>query len=320
MKRIIKGLVAVVCLFSYVSPRGIGIILDGTSSAGKTSIARELQALCGDSCVYLSVDEEVENPLMRLIVKYLQQKTAERVTNENAREIANKLTLGGVVTQEEIESFSDKLEKSLGDRLTQKIKDLIREGKSVIFEVITLKEQQHVRRFEVLGGNDFLSVLVYCSFQELAKRVATRNLVGGLEQRSFSQAWGQFGKLYKAAEHRELPILDVLSRDTLERLVQLHAQSEFEKERNFVNFTSTLLEDLSLDNNITVQIVPRYKYDLVVDNSKQSSAACAQQIHAFMRQGHEYTALQENYREQRRIRPQRSAWQKFWDFVFCRVK
>jgi hypothetical protein len=140
-----------------------------------------------------------------------------------------------------------------------------------------------------------------------------------LERRSFSLVWGQFGELYEAAKRSDEPVLETLSRTTVERLAKLHARGEF-KEEEFNEFLSTLLKNLSLDNNITVQITSRYKYDLVVDSSKQSSAACAEQILEFMKQGREYTALQENYEVLTREPPQRTLWQRFWDWVFCRGK
>jgi len=206
----------------------------------------------------------------------------------------------------------------LYNKMIQKIKDLIREEKNVIFDVVSTEKQEILNWCKEFRKNKVLFVLAYCSFQELAKRVAARNMGESLERRTFSQVWEQFGELYKAAKQGELPILETLSKNTVVGSVKSRTKNEFEKKEEFDEFLSTLLKNLSLDNNITVQITSRYKNDLIVDNSKQSSsAACAKQILEFIKQGHKYTALQENYNK---LKPSKSAWQKFWDFVLCRWK
>ena len=70
---------------------------------------------------------------------------------------------------------------------------------------------------------------------------------------------------------------------------------EFEKEKEFDNFLYTLLEDLSLNNHETVQITPRYTYDLIINSATQNPAACAQQIHGFIQKKQKHTAFQKSY-------------------------
>ena len=77
----------------------------------------------------------------------------------------------------------------------------------------------------------------------------------------------------------------------------MHARSEFEKEKEFDKFLSTLLDNLSLNNHETVQITPRYTYDLIVNSATQNPAECAKQIHNFIQQGQKHTAFQKNYAE-----------------------
>jgi|SaaInlStandDraft_4_1057021.scaffolds.fasta_scaffold11061_1 chloramphenicol 3-O-phosphotransferase len=297
MKHVFKTFIFVLFLSSSLIAQGTVILLNGTSSAGKSSIAQELQKTLGDSFEFVGIDKDVNEPNLNSIIEYVQQKTKEQVTPKNIDVIAEKLIKDGVITQEEIEAFSNQTSTELFKQMIQKIKDFTKDGKNVIFDTLIGDEgeQEIVRAFEQFRGENVLFLLVYCPFQELAKRIAARNIVGGMEQRTFTQVWCQFGGLYKAAKLGDTPILETLSKKTVSDLVQLHARSEFEEEKEFNEFLLELLENLSLNNHETVQITQRYKYDLIVNNATQSPAECAQHIHNFIQQGHACIAFQEIY-------------------------
>ena len=297
MKHFIKPIIFILCVFSYIHPQGTVILLNGTSSAGKSSIAQELQKMWGDSCEFVGIDKDVHGPSLNSIISHVQQKTKEQVTKENIDNIAEKLIKDGATTQEDLDIFYAQTSNKLFNRMIQKIKDFTKNGKNVIFDTIVGddSEQEIVSLAETLRGENVLFSLVYCPFQELAKRIASRNSADKMEQRDFSMVWRQFGGLYKAAQPSDTQILETLSKNTVTDLVQLHARSEFEEEKEFNEFLSELLENLSLDKNDSVQITSRYTYDLIVNNATQSPDKCAQQINNFMREKNLYTAFQENY-------------------------
>jgi chloramphenicol 3-O-phosphotransferase len=302
MKHFIKPILFILCLFSYLRPQGTVILLNGTSSAGKSSIAQELQKTLDYSCEFVGIDKNVNEPALNTIIEYVQQKTKEPVTKENIDDIAEKLVKDGTTTQEDLDNFYGQASNKLFNGMIQKIKDFTQNGKNVIFDTIIGddSEQEIVRAFEQFRGENVLFLLVYCPFQELAKRIAARNSGDKLEQRDFSIVWRQFGGLYKAAQPSDAPILETLSKNTVTDLVQLHARSEFEEEKEFNEFLSELLENLSLNNHEIVRITSSYKYDLIVNNATQSPAECAQQIRDFMQQGNAYTAFQKNFNEFKR--------------------
>ena len=88
----------------------------------------------------------------------------------------------------------------------------------------------------------------------------------------------RFGDTYKARKSDEEESLGVLSRQEIEMAYKVPAGALQQERRMFEKTKSDLIKSFGLKNKKSVCIVPKLKYDCVVDTSKYSSLECARKI------------------------------------------
>jgi|SaaInlStandDraft_4_1057021.scaffolds.fasta_scaffold12265_2 chloramphenicol 3-O-phosphotransferase len=309
MKHILKLLVFTVLLCSSLNPQGTVIFLNGTSSSGKTALTAALQNIFEKQWEKVNVDEDYSEPFMQAAINYIKEKTGVEVTTDNLNEVAEQLTKEGKLTKKDDEAIYA-LEKQIYMKMLQKVKDYATEGKLVIFDMLVENERNLRNCYEPLRGLNVAFILAYCPFTELAQRVKKRT--SEKDPRTFTQVFVQFSHLYKAAQPGNTPILGTLTAEEVKQNCELAKQDEpwiFEEMElsSFDELTPTVLKNLSLDINKSIQVTPRLKYDLVVDTGIHSPQECALQIKQFLESHSPFTAFQENYEQL----PQIKWWQKF---------
>lgn len=247
-----------VTIFAYLiyKPKpGRVIVLDGTSTSGKTSIVKHLMPILGTSYKKVAIDDFVTEV-------FLEQEKLQRSEKE----------------------FLKRIHERSGD-MYDTIRTLINSGKNVLVDTVISglegeKDRKHF--FEKLNGLNVFLVLVYCPLNVLAERINKRNEKALKENnqkdtRSRSVAL-VFDDMYKTQESNNEVILGKLSHKDIE-LAYSNPNNELgETSKSFKQIKQNLISHFKLKDKETVNITPQLVYDCIVDTSKNNPKKCAQQV------------------------------------------
>lgn len=282
-----KSLLVLILLSCSIYQYSLGtphiIILNGTTTAGKSSIASELQKKLGDKTVILSHDTyfitTLQNPL---------NWTCSMWCNV-PRGLCGD---GKWITSKELNILALKALAELLDTALEYYSN----GFNVIIDVVAYKKD--VISLITASVQDHKSkwILVYCPLETLIERVIERNKQRDATQhRSLTQALNQFTHFYSAQDPDEKSkIIDTLTPETLEATLA-KAQSArkmspkppkyiqgiqdaicphtFDEIQNNVYKTFPVSEELQ-----SVSIAASIQHDLLVHTYKNTSEKCADRI------------------------------------------
>ena len=269
------------------------ILLDGTSSAGKTALTLQLNKVLVGETKVINIDSDFLKSLYLRVIAYVQELYGITLTLDdldNGR--YEQLVTEGTIDEEDAERFTQAQVLIIFDELMAKIKEHDAADKNIVIDWLLDEKEEFKQFYDGLQPITPAFILVYCPFAILVERVQQRAREG--DSRMFKNVFEQFGNIYKAAQPDDRPVLDALSRTEVVTLVTQHARGEFESEDVFQEFLAKLLEKLSLDQHDVVQITPRYAHDFIVNTGKYSAERCALHIRAFIAQYKNYTALAKN--------------------------
>ena len=293
------------------SPQGKVIILNGTSSAGKSSIVRELQKLARqkpyevvsfDAIYYANDFRLARETLIEWLPKKVKRELGAKekawilredlgVVDEVLKTLKEKRRkelpdIDLYVLPGERDDFDELLSVRAGKEMSRMIIDFASQGRNVILDV-------PIDNFDgFLSCKNLESVFlidVYCSPAVLVEHVKARNTSGALEEeRSFFQAIGQFSEIYRGWRSGDVyPIDTFKEKEFIDALGFIAGEVEKKLkegdqgiEAKFAKFKNTLKTDFNLkgDPAAQVQVVLRFDHDFVVDTGKFSAQACAEQI------------------------------------------
>lgn len=234
------------------------LLLDGTSSAGKTSISSRLVTKFSKQFEPIGIDDFITEVFELRKKHQLSERHFIYLCNNNVASmyslIAQKVLAGhNIICDTTLTCLGD---AQSTDRWFKYIKDLI----------------------------GFL-VLVYCPINLLAERIALRNeeaIAQGTPENSrlITVALHQFGVMFKQQESLNEPVVDVVHRHQVEYACQL-ARPSFKANRcAFSEFQETLLSQFGLFDKKFVYITTRLAYDLIVHTHQHSIDECVQQTAA----------------------------------------
>ncbi len=284
--------------------KGTIVILNGTSSAGKSSIGKNLKEEYGFECLHL--DTYLANSFAKWVENRILEETGENVflernnpnlILENFKKTITKMNLNEddydddkVLTKEEEIAHINKASAEMFEEAKRKACD----GNNVIVDTIIDfdTEEAYSAIKENLSGFNIKFVLAYCPFKVLAQRVEKRNIEGGAEERALVQPLVQFGEVYKAKENDSEIIVDVLTKEDFKQTCKLakidfriNDKEVFNEETNFYiekynKFLEKLKRELGFDNEEieSVKITPRLSYDLIINTNENSPEESAKQI------------------------------------------
>ena len=289
MKHGLKAFVVTLFLSSTLAAQGTVIFLNGTSSAGKTAISEELE-----KSLEVSWEEVAFDNFARIAIKNFAKEKTGVILNLND-EIAEKeldgLVQAGKITWEEVNEFSEEKFYFILNLLLQKTEEHLQSGKNVIIDTINV-EADFKHYFEALHQFNVIFILVYCPVTTLVERIIKRNKEG--DERDFASVLRHFGRVYKAAQPGDAPILGTLTKTEIKNIFEQHAKKEFGTEKEYNKVLSEMLKNLSFDRQESIQVTPRLKHDLVVNTGELSTQEASQKIKQFMETKTEFTAFKEN--------------------------
>jgi pimeloyl-ACP methyl ester carboxylesterase/chloramphenicol 3-O-phosphotransferase len=238
------------------SHTGQVIVFDGASSAGKSSIIKNLMPMLDSTYEYIAVDDFVSAVFLE------QQKL-----NLPEKEFLNR------VNQQT-------------DIMYDKIKLLISHGKNVILDTVLsgLEGEKSIKeQLDKLKIFSTIKILVYCPLPVLLDRIKQRNERAHIEnkpedERSIGTAINQFGHIYKKITDAKESSLCTISRKYIELACET-CKREFAKNLSrFDQFKEWLFSQLGTQDENEVMLTTRLKYDCVVDTSKNTPEECANKI------------------------------------------
>lgn len=245
--------------FFKAPKHGTIVLLNGTSSAGKSSIVQSLSHMYGDMYEVANGDTFLET--------YSFTKEQESMPTD--------------ILQRQI----------LGD-LFLHVNKLAAEGKNVLVDVVEF-DDHYDYYCSILDCKNVIKILVYCPPDVLVDRVAERNRLGEeKEKRPLNLSFAQFKNIYKVQESADERVVDRIATSCIkygldkavEEIRQLMKESgQQDIEANIESgVVKPFSEQFNLDTAQEIVLVPKHHWDLVVNTGIQSPQEAAQTIAAFL--------------------------------------
>lgn len=230
------------------------MLLNGTSSAGKTSIMKELRSLYGQSWEYVIGDEFVET--------YTPQEPIEESLD---RDEQNKRVMKAMFSS--VKQLSDK-------------------GLNVFVDTVEF-DHDYDYYCSILDCNTTIKILVYCPLDILVHRGNTRNTSDQPnEHRPLNLSFWQFTKIYAIQQSENQPVIDRIkpsrmlsalaaASQEVRKLMTEAGMNEQEIKNNITLFTTPFIDQFKLNETNEVILTTQHTWDLVVNSGVQSSSEIA---------------------------------------------
>jgi chloramphenicol 3-O-phosphotransferase len=247
-------------LLSQKPKAGTIVLFNGTSSAGKTSFIKELQKIYGNSYEAVIGD------------KFFETYVIEHPMSES-------MTI-------------DMYQRQILSDMFLYAKRIASQGKNVFVDTIDF-DGYYDDYCVILNCNSVVKILVYCPLDVIVDRVEKRNKSGDeKEKRSIGLAFRQFPAIYKLQESMNEMVVDRIKTNRMQhamKLVDLEArqwfkesgakQEEFEKNEQFLN---DFAQQFKLDTLKEIVLVPKHRWDLIVNTGTHSSSEIAKMISEYL--------------------------------------
>lgn len=283
------------CLLLYggvCNTTGSIVLLLGTSSAGKTSIALELEKnLTQDDFTYIGVDTFH----WKLMIQDMKNKRLDAcfMSDDEVQHLIMTTKEGYDVWMEhESRGWQD------GRKLcSESVRELALAGQNVIVDTVLGAYDAHYV-FEQLYGLSVIIVWVYCDLENLIQHVQMRNNNCHIsEKRDILQVLKDFLGMYSLSEEG---FCDFLDRDSISSaLCSMNNLSNLSfvqlKQQEIEGLIFAYNEKFFKSQDKKARILPKYSYDLLVNTSKESSIDIALKIKESILAGVKGAAVTQNY-------------------------
>lgn len=234
------------------------IVVDGTSSAGKTTIVNYVKPLLGDACMYIAVDDFINEVFLeQYVAPVSKEKFIKRIFHQY-------------------------------DKMYDYVRTIVSCGKSVVLDTVLVGLEgldSEIYSLNKLRGLPTLFVLVYCPLPVLVARIKKRNHDAVSQKRPQDKrplflAVKQISEIFCAS--------NIKSIDTLSRHDVLEACNEARRElgnneAEFVAFKKYVLSHLSLDTKKSIFIAPRLHYNYILNSEESSPTENAHKLYEIVK-------------------------------------
>lgn len=230
------------------------VLINGTSSVGKSAIIRELQKDCGAQCRSIKLDDFFEYYQIKHAVfdlgEYLKKEGNEHLIFSSFYIYCRQLADSGYIT----------------------------------YVDTVLLENEYEKYIPLLGKAH--KVLIYCPLDIAVERVIERNKSGNpLEKRGVNQPVGQFTGIYKLQETVDEKTVDTIAPQRMlfvldEAINELKELKVPQKEREQLRFD--FIKQFKLDTLKEITIATKRPWDLVVNTGVNSPADAACMISKYL--------------------------------------
>jgi uracil phosphoribosyltransferase len=239
-------------ILNITEPQGSVIILDGTSTAGKTSIAKNLVDMLDESYEYIALDDFVTEVFMEQEKQHFPHKELLR------------------------RHF-----RRTGDMYDEIIK-FVGQGKNVIVDTVFSGQEgeKDIRQgLEKLKDLNVFMALAYCPLPVLADRINSRNEKALSENRAEDMrsmvVAVKFDDIYRTKEPDDV-VVGFISPEDIELAYEPPKGASSEEVNKFAKAKANLLKYFGKKS---IPITPKLEYDCIVDTNKLDPQECALQIY-----------------------------------------
>lgn len=254
------------------------ILLNGTSSAGKSTITKEFVKEYPElKPVIIKFDDLLEEALFKEMQQKIQQLGINATTRE---EMQNKLSSSK--RAECYQAVADQ-QRAIKKKMRDGVVASLKQGKNVIIDtVIGDDDYENTKEwFETLNtlSNTFpvFCALVYCPLKLLVSRVVSRNSMNTLkEQRNLQNVIELFGSMYTSQKSTTLcaydyyfggdscPCIDTITKDDVQKVI---ASCNSISNAQQVIKTTIKQINLSWDGSSDMPLYPKFAYNIILKNS-----------------------------------------------------
>lgn len=236
--------------------QGRVIVFDGSSSAGKSSVIKQLIPLLDSSYQPIAVDDFVTEV-------FVAQKTVRLPEEDFIKRVNERV-----------------------DVMYDTIKSLVGQKKNILLDTVLsgLEGEQSIRyQLEKLKNLPVVMILVYCPLHVLTERIRLRNERAKQhnrpeDERSFGLSLKQFATIYRKKTKDAEISLGALSRHDADSACELCKEEFAGNGEQFNRFKTWFLSQLGLQDAQEVIVTPRLHYDCVVNTAEHTPQECARSI------------------------------------------
>ncbi|CAN5161959.1 hypothetical protein BH09DEP1_BH09DEP1_8010 [soil metagenome] len=251
---------------------GTIILLNGTSSSGKSTVAKELQTLAPHA-MFLKIDDYYDAEVLQ---------TALNLGWKENSGIDPWLFLNQYLTRKTGNYYFDtEVRQQLftaTDFFYSKAKLAETHGKTIFIDTVLEYASAYQEAFDYFKASNFFMILIYCPMQILLAHVQERNSSGiAGEHRSAFLAFEHFKTMYKLKEHSDEPLVDMVNSGQLKESLQIAIQelvdqgNEDEYLPKLEKFKEDFIAQFKLDQTTQIEITTQYRYLAVFKNDTIAS-------------------------------------------------
>lgn len=256
------------------------ILLNGTSSAGKSTILQEFKKLHPDYILFKMDDywpDELEKKAgafgwrkdsgidsWLFLLDYAVEKTGQHLLSTQTRSMLFT----------ETPPYYDGVKK------------MVDNDSSVIIDTVLEFESEYQAFFHFFKDYKMYKILVYCPLNILLQRVEARNTMGlESEMRYAFTAFEQFPALYKIQERFDEQIVGIVETQVMKDALNQAIQELINKNIPdayvpvIEEFKQEFIQQFKLNEHKKITLVPRHRYDLIITTAHQTPDECAKLIH-----------------------------------------
>ena len=215
------------------------ILIDGTSSSGKTSLCKYFKKL-DYKCVICD--------------NYVNEMT--EIKNEWLKTLSN--------------NYITKKEKSeLGDYEQARImiRDAVKSGKAILDAI---HQKKFIEIFNEMNLSEELFIIViYTNLSNLTRNLESRRLEG--DYRGLSP-FVQFSKRYIKTDEIDKNKIDIVNRKNFIKLLKNNLKYEFENEEMLLSFVNDMFKKMNIDDDLNhwIKLRDEYKCDYLLNTNEKS--------------------------------------------------
>lgn len=261
------------------------ILINGTSSAGKSTVLKEFKKLCPEYTV-LQADHWFPD---RLNAKAMACGWQEDSALDPWLYVYNCTQAEGKYV------FAHALRKELNNHLPHfyaQALDMLQQGNAIAIDMVFDYAAMYQEFCTYFAGNTIIKVLVYCPAQTLLERVDVRNALGiPAQRRTAFQSFEQFPAFFALEkENTQKQIIDLVHPPTLAKALDDAIQNLIDENipSSYVpklrQFQDYFINYFSLDNNnpLPRYLIAKNDYDLIVQSGSNAAHALASQLADFV--------------------------------------
>lgn len=267
--------------FWHLPSFGRIILLNGTSSAGKSSVVSEFVRLNPDYKA-LSIDTFKLELFTSEALKLKIIKRPEEL--KYVEQIGDFIKLQPAVRRTELYAHFNQIIDHITELFYDHIVSYARINQNIIIDDVIILNSELQNVFTKLEPYDVTMILAYCPFNTLPARVTKRNKTGNkAEYRTLDSVLSQFSYIYTPTKKKRGIVK--IAYKTFNHTINL-ASSFIKSQEEFMQFKNEmdrqLIQNRKLQNTTHLHLKPRLKYDHIINTGKSDPTKSAISISAYI--------------------------------------